>query len=244
MEFFHLKSLSLPTLNMGKYQMTRGFVNIFITVLFLADFQTCFARVWPKESEEEGRHRFGFNGALTSSDTWQLETEYHFMFLPCAGVGGSLGLWKQYYYDGVPGGSDWEIIDDDRYISNLYLRPSLILISPTLFSIRDANIKLMAEPGIMMNVPYQCVGIDIYKNGRFEDYTTRSSSKGQWCAFDCRAGVNVSVGPINISAGYLISNLNIYGISRNIEFRSEKFSQFYPNKRYLQGAFLSVTCNI
>ncbi len=204
----------------------------------------CLAEVSGRDDDPTGKHRFGLNGALTSSDTWQTEMEYHYMFLPYIGVGGSFGMWKQYYYDGLPGGSDWWLIDDDEYISNLYLRPSLVLISPALLKIRDAKIKLLAEPGIMMNVPYQCVGIDIYENGVPVDYVTRSSSKGQWCAIDCRAGVNVTIGPINITAGYLISNFNIYGISRNIEFRGEKFSKYYPNKRYLQGAFLSLTCNI
>ena len=115
----------------------------------------CLAEVSGRDDDPTGKHRFGLNGALTSSDTWQMEMEYH------------------------------------------YLRPSLVLISPALLKIRDAKIKLLAEPGIMMNVPYQCVGIDIYENGVPVDYVTRSSSKGQWCAIDCRAGVNVTIGPIN-----------------------------------------------
>lgn len=196
------------------------------------------------EDDPMGRHRFGFNGALTSSDTWQLETEYHYMLNPYVGLGGSLGVWKQYYYDGLPDGRDWELDDDDRYLSNLYLRPSVLLVSPALFRIKDAKVHLMAEPGIMMNVPYQCVGINIYENGIETDYKSPSSSRGQWCAVDCRAGVTVKVGPANFSAGYMISNFSIYSIAGNIEFRGEKFSRFYPNKRYLQGAFLSVTLDI
>ena len=71
----------------------------------------CLAEVSGRDDDPTGKHRFGLNGALTSSDTWQMEMEYHYMFLPYIGVGGSFGMWKQYYYDGLPGGSDWWLID-------------------------------------------------------------------------------------------------------------------------------------
>lgn len=203
-----------------------------------------YVRAESEEDEETGRNRFGFVAALTSVDTWQLETGYHYMLNRYLGVGGEFGMWKQYYYDGLPGGSNWELDGDDEYLSNLYLRPSVVLMSPTLFKIKDAQFGIVAEPGIMLNVPYQCVGIYIYENCRRSDYKSRSSSKGQWFAVDCRVGLDVRVGRLDITAGYMISDFDIYGIARNIEFDGKKFGEFYPKKKLLQGAYLSLTCII
>lgn len=44
-----------------------------------------------KETVDKTHHRVGFNGALTSSDTWQLEFSYHYMLNKYVGLGGSVG---------------------------------------------------------------------------------------------------------------------------------------------------------
>ena len=51
--------------------------------------------LFAKDTEDNIHHRLGFNGALTSSDTWQLEFSYHYMFNRY--VGGSVGSWKVWY---------------------------------------------------------------------------------------------------------------------------------------------------
>lgn len=217
---------------------------IAVSMLWLGSYGDCAASGRYLDDDLPGKHRFGFMGALTSGDVWMLEAEYHFMVCPYVGLGGSLGTWKQYMSEGYPSGSGWMVEDDDLRMSNVYLRPSLLLVSPSLFKIGDVGVGVMAEPGVMMNIPYKCVSIDLHEHGITTDYTTRSSSKGQWCAVDCRAGVNITVGPVNITAGYLISNFDIYGIARNIEYQGVKFDQFYPRKRSMQGAFLSLTCKM
>ena len=52
------------------------------------------------DTEYNTHHRVGFNGALTSSDTWQLEFSYHYMLNKYVGLGGSVGSWEVWYEDG------------------------------------------------------------------------------------------------------------------------------------------------
>lgn len=215
-----------------------------LLVVLLCACSIATASAKGEEDDEIGPHRFGFMGALTSSDTWQLEMGYHYMLCPWVGLGGEFGMWKQYYYDGLPGGRGWEIDSDDELLQNLYLRPSVLLVSPALFHIRDARFGLVAEPGVMLNIPYQCVGINKLDGLITTDYVTRSSSRGQWCAVDCRVGLNVKIGRLNVTAGYLVSNFDIYGIARNIRYDGVKFGTFYPKKKLMQGAYLSLTANI
>lgn len=113
-----------------------------------------------KDSDEYFTHnRASITGALTTSDAYQLQFSYHYMFWKYFGVGGSFGWWKNWYEDGWASGSDWSIDDDDNKPGNLYLRPSIILRSPAI-DIGQVALSLYAEPGIMLNVPYQRVCIE------------------------------------------------------------------------------------
>ncbi len=195
------------------------------------------------ERDEYFTHnRFAISGALTSSDCWQLEMSYHYMFWQWAGIGGGLGVWKNYFVDGHASGRDWMLSDDDARPSNLYLRPSVVLKSPSI-CIKDAYLSLYAEPGIMLQIPYQSVGIDYTTDGHKTKYTTVSTSKGQWCALDVRLGINVDVGPCGFSAGYVMSNLDIYSQYRHLSYRGESFRRFYPSKPFMKGAYLTLSYN-
>lgn len=196
------------------------------------------------EDDDFHRHRFGMSGALTSSDTWQLDFTYHYMLTRNIGVGGALGTWEQWYIDGMPSGDNWWIDSDDEHIGNIYLRPSLLLVSPRLFSAGLWIFALMAEPGVMMNVPYQRVCIEMSENHHITDYKYVSTSRGQWCAFECRAGIEANFMYGNITLGYMFSTLDIYGIRRNLHFDGVSFGDFYPRRRLMHGAFLSVTIGL
>lgn len=57
----------------------------------------CYSLSFTAIAEDETHHRIGFNGALTSSDSWQLEFSYHYMFNRYIGLGGSMGSWQVWY---------------------------------------------------------------------------------------------------------------------------------------------------
>lgn len=195
-----------------------------------------------QESEEKTHHRVGFNGALTSSDSWQLEFSYHYMFGKYIGLGGSIGWWKVYFDEGHASGSNWSVDDDYNKPENLYLRPSLLLKSPALKS-GDCAWSLFAEPGIQMSIPYRRVCIESTPNWPVIDYDYVSTSKGQWLALDLRLGVSLDVGPCGISAGYMMSNLDVYSQYRHLSYKGISFKDFYPRKSFMQGGYLSLSYN-
>ncbi|MCI7273332.1 hypothetical protein MR642_03295 [bacterium] len=114
------------------------------------------------------------------------------------------------------------------------------LKSPAL-KIKDAYLGVYAEPGLMMNIPYHSVYIDKTTNRPETEYEKISTSKGQWCAMDLRVGIYVNVGPCGISAGYTMSNFDIYSQRRHLSYNGVSFSQFYPKKSFTQGVYLTLS---
>lgn len=200
----------------------------------------CAPVILANEAEDKMHHRLGFNGALTSSDTWQLEFSYHYMFIDFIGLGASIGSWEVYYEEGWASGNNWNIDDDDNKPWNFYLRPSVILKTPALKS-RDCAWSFFAEPGIMLNIPYQRVCIESTPNWPAIEYDYISTSSGQWLALDLRIGVSLDVGPCGISGGYMMSNLDVYSQYRHLSYRGISFKDFYPEKSFMQGAYLSLS---
>ncbi len=195
------------------------------------------------DTEYNTHHRVGFNGALTSSDTWQLEFSYHYMLNKYVGLGGSVGSWEVWYEDGWASGKNWNIDEDDNKPWNFYLRPSVLLKTPAL-KYRACAWSLFAEPGVMLNIPYQRVCIESTPNWPAIEYDYISTTKGQWLAFDLRLGVSLDVGPCGISAGYMMSNLDVYSQYRHLSYKGISFKDFYPRKSFMQGAYISLSYNL
>lgn len=193
-------------------------------------------------NEDFTHHRFSISGTLTSSDTYSLEAAYHYMFWEYLGIGGALGHWSNWYDDGWASGTRWHIDDDDNKPSNLYLRPSVVVTSPAL-KWRQAYLSIYAEPGLMLNIPYQRVCIETTENWPAKDYDYISTTGGQWLAMDLRLGINANVGPCGISAGYMMSNLDIFSQYRHLSYRGISFREFYHSKPFMQGAYLTLSYN-
>lgn len=186
------------------------------------------------------QNRVSFSGLLTSSDSYQLEASYHYMFNRYIGLGGALGYWSVWYEDGWAAEKDWEIESGDNKPYNLYLRPSVVLKTPAL-KIRQVDIGLYAEPGLMLNLPY--TGVNIRQYTHWPDYNLKhtSTSKGQWFAVDLRLGGFVSFGPCGFSAGYTMSNFDVYSQYRHLSYKGNTFSKYYPKRPFMQGAYLTAS---
>ena len=187
-------------------------------------------------------NRAAFIGTLTSSDSYSLEMSYHYMCCRYVGVGGALGYWSNWYEDGWASGNNWNIESDDNKPSNFYLRPSVVLKSPSV-RFKQTRWSLYAEPGVMLNVPYQRVCIEKTQNPIRTDFDYISTNKGQWFAIDVRLGINMDIGPCGFSAGYMISNLDIYSQYRHLSYNGTSFEKFYPKKSFMQGAYLMLSYN-
>lgn len=230
--------------------MTKRYKTIFKTlvsrnhlILFLLLSIASLAQGQNENSDEcFTHHRVSITGALTTSDAYQLQFSYHYMFWKYFGVGGGFGWWKNWYEDGWASGSNWSIDDDDNKPGNLYLRPSVILKSPAV-GIGQVALSLYAEPGIMLNIPYQRVCIEKTTGLVVTDYDYISTNKGQWVAIDIHLGINADIGPCGFSLGYLMSNLDIYSQYRHLSYNGISFSKFYPRHTFMQGAYLTLSYN-
>lgn len=185
-------------------------------------------------------NRFSLSGLVTSSDSYQLEASYHYMLNRNIGLGGDFGYWKVWYEDGWASERDWEIESDDNKPFNLYLRPSIVLKTPAL-RVKGVDLGFYADPGVMLNVPYAGAYIRQYTNWPDYDLKHISTSRGQWLAVDVRLGVYVNFGPLGFSAGYVMSNLDVYSQYRHLAYKGIHFSKYYPRKSFMQGAYLTAS---
>lgn len=122
-----------------------------------------FAKTENEDNFEFTRNRASISDMLTSSDSWLLEAAYHYMLNKYIGLGGSIGVWKVYFEEGFASGKDWNIDNEDSKQFNVFLRPSIVLKSPAL-RLKQINIGLYAEPGMMLNIPYTHVSIMQYSS--------------------------------------------------------------------------------
>lgn len=214
-------------------------VLLIITVVMLTSI---FGSAFDGEKSNT-HHRPSITGMLTSSDCWQLEMSYHYMFCKYIGAGGGIGILKNYFVEGYASGRDWNIDSDDEKPQHVYIHPSIVLKSPSV-SIRQTHWGLYAEPGAMLTLPYTRVAIRNYKHWPSWELAHASTKHGQWFGADLRVGLYFEIGPASISFGYIWSNYDIYSQYRHLSYRGTSFSQFYPSKPVTHGAFLSFSANI
>lgn len=195
------------------------------------------------EIEDKTHHRVGFNGSLTSSLSWLLEFSYHYMLNRHIGFGGSVGSWEVYYEEGWASGSNRKIDEDYNKPWNFFIRPSILLKTPALKH-RACSWSVFAEPGVMLNIPYQSVCIESTPNWPAVDYDYISTTKGQWLAIDLRIGVSLDIDPCGVSVGYVISNHDVYSQYRHLSYNGISFKNFYPHKSLMQGAYISLSYNL
>lgn len=184
-------------------------------------------------------HIAAMSGTLTSEWTYQCELSYHFMPLPYVGIGASTGYWRQYDTDYWHSGKNWSIDSDDERLSNLFITPSLLLLSPTL-RLGSVGLGVMAEPGLMMNIPYERVWVHDSVDGIAMRSKSVSSHTGRWWAYTCKAALTLKIGQATFALGYHWSNYDIYTFRRHMSYNGVSFNKFYPKAQCQYGAFAEI----
>lgn len=176
-----------------------------------------FANAQSKPSEL--KRKIALNGELLSCDTWQVDASFHYFVCPYIGLGGSIGMWKQYMADGIPSGRGWTVDEDHENVENFFIHPSISLVSPCIAKIGEGHFNLFVEPGIMMNIPYCNVFVTLLDDrGSTIGYKKVSTNKGRWYAFDYKIGLSLTYDQFGCSIGYIHSDLDIFGMRRNMIF--------------------------
>ncbi len=219
-----------------------GQIRLFCIVLFAAMMPNGIVASTGETEEENKHHGIGLTGELTSGTTWQMEVSYHWFPIQYVGIGASLGLWKQIGGDESPATEEWRISEDSHNITNGYFMPSLLFRTPALIKTEDVKIGLMAEPGCMMNVPYDKVSLEkTYGTGIPIEQEKISYHKGNLLAFNFRVGIYTSFDNITMSLGYVYSDLDIYAMRRNMRYDNIHFSGFYPKRKAVGGLYVKVS---
>ena len=217
-----------------------------LLIIFLAATQTAMAGNVDSD-EKDAKVRISVTGEMNSADVWRIDAGCHWFPVRYVGIGGSLGMWKQFFSDYVPHGQSWSIDEDYQKTSGFFIHPSVILLSPNIFKRPDddMDIRIYGEIGAMANVPYDRVEICIGPYGVIPyEYDDVSSNKGDWCFFDGKIGLSVRFDRVAITAGYAYSTLDIYAQRREMTYNNQKFAPFYPKRKATQGAFLSLSVNL
>lgn len=182
-----------------------------------------FANAQSKPSEL--KRKIALNGELLSCDTWQVDASFHYFVCPYIGLGGSIGMWKQYMADGIPSGRGWTVDEDHENVENFFIHPSISLVSPCIAKIGEGHFNLFVEPGIMMNIPYCNVFVTLLDDrGSTIGYKKVSTNKGRWYAFDYKIGLSLTYDQFGCSIGYIHSDLDIFGMRRNMIFDGKLFN--------------------
>lgn len=160
------------------------------------------------------------------------------------GVGGSVGVWGNLISNDGAHGNGWDMRYKTNNPGNVFLRPSVSLFSAMLLCTGGIEWKLYAEPGVILQVPYGQAYVSTYDAlGRFVAEREITSSRGKWAMPDCRLGVTLQADNFDISFGYYVSTLDVYGEYRNMRFNGERFDRTLPKHKLQHGAFMSLSYN-
>lgn len=212
--------------------------KLFLCTLFILWASLCTSAQSPSS---EPKNKVALNGELLSGDTWQIDASYHYFVCPYIGFGGSIGMWKQYVVNGIPSGRGWTVDKDHENVENFFIHPSVCLVSPCIVKIKESHFNLFCEPGIMMNIPYANVLVELSNDrGSTVGYKKVSTNKGKWRAFDYKIGLSFISDQFGCSIGYVHSNLDIFGMRRNMVFNGNRFDEYYPQRKNPHGCFISL----
>lgn len=192
-------------------------------------------------------NRFAIEAASSVDiNTWRLEMAYHYMIQKFCGIGVSFGTMEEYTgNNNIPNGKGWRIDDNSRKVSHIYICPSVHLTMPGIVKIFNSKIGLFAEPGLRLFIPFSMVMIEKYhkSGGYIIGYDLVKSCSGKWAYMNIKFGVSVhTIHGICFSLGYNYSQMDVYYLRRNMNYKSENFNKFYPPEKSIKELTISVSC--
>lgn len=193
------------------------------------------------------RSRIALTAGLNTNDAYDLEFSYHYMLLPCLGVGSGIGYFNQWYNEYLPNGetgghwNSWLLSESDKKIGKVYLRPSVLLFTPAFLKLGKYKISLQSESGVQLLIPYAGVHIDYANSNTYDSKSIyRSTCKGKWVFWNFKGGISLSAHDSALVLGYGISNLDIYSSRRFINIENVSLSDFYPEGKRTHSLFVSL----
>lgn len=143
-------------------------------------------------------------------------------------------------------GHEAELVDNEKDIRWIILKPSVIIKSPAIWKSEDNyyRIWIQTEPGLSFACPFRnslTYGIKEFSGiiSHTVDYRTFPNKGLQWLYWNAKISINLAFERFIFRGGYYISNLDYYSGRRNITLANRnKF--WVPQKELSQSIFLSI----
>lgn len=145
------------------------------------------------------RNKLTAESRVTMNDTYELGVGLHRMLYKYIGIGGYIGYWSAFSDGGMIRASDDN--NSDRS-ANAFIKPTVLLKYPNLFSLRECTFSFQCESGLMISARqwYQAALAGTEKN---VNYHTDCLS------WHFSAGLSAQYHSIGLSIFYSISNMDI-----------------------------------
>jgi|SRR5574344_393734 hypothetical protein len=203
--------------------------------------------ILPVCTYSQGETKLSLSVGYNSNSAGDIEASIRHYFNTYVGIGagiGYYGLHSDCFPIGKASGghwTTWEIAEKDQNLGRFYFEPSVVLKTPTLFSIGETKCDISVAPGLLLQTPGSLISI-VYKNNKGE-YENKKiwSGKGRWFFWDAKSMVAVHLSDFSLGLGYTISNLDVYTNYRNLKHQEIDFGKFYPKKKFTHTVFLEVT---
>lgn len=198
------------------------------------------------------RWEIALSGGVNNNYAWEVEPSFTFFLCKYAGITAGVNFTGQFYdeyYSGpAPGGKEmvWTINSDESNAKRILFRPAIRLRTPNLNGRGDRDFKVTfnVEPGVYMAVPVNETLQVGYRNGNHfvpggltESVTNKD---GDWLYWNAKSFMQVEIENWVFSAGYTISNYDVYGGRRNMVIERKPLNDILWKKKMTHSFFLSV----
>lgn len=204
------------------------------------------------KEEEFRKWEFALSAGVNNNYSWEVEPAFTFFVCKYVGITGGINFTGQFYdeyYSGpAPGGKEmrWAIGSDESNVKRILFRPAIRLRTPNLNRRGDQDFRVTfnMEPGVYMAVP---VDETLKVSYRSEEHFTPSpysenvkNTDGEWLYWNVKNFMQVELENWVFSAGYTISNYDVYGGRRNIVIEHKPLNDLLWKKKMTHSFFLSV----
>ena len=202
-----------------------------------------------EEAEPMNHWHLQLSGALTNSDT--LEVDPSITYIPLQYVGIGLGFLftntihgNGYVYQTANSNLSFTLSERD-YNYELALRPQLTFVTPAWYvnADKDVALKLHLSPGLTLPIPTNGkYTFDFYYNEPGIQESLRreivKNTGAKACYFHLRTAVSLELEKLTFSLGYQFSNFDIYGGARNLVVDGKTLS--VPHSKDMHAAFAAI----
>lgn len=141
---------------------------------------------------------------------------------------------------------DYYDSDAEWYINKLLLRPAVRFRMPMVRVFEDWVVSLNAEPGLYINLlPNDRVNVDRYRypsDGRHTPCRDRYvwNKGGDVVFWNIKSFFELQANRVVVSAGYLLSNIDIYSGRRNVVVDGVPLGRLFGPRKLSHTGFLSI----